>query len=73
MVFVVRGTLPESEADVQALLLPDPSSTTENEKQDDRFPGRGYSLKETQSDTYDEDMELARAIELSLQNNPQSH
>ncbi|KAG2224484.1 hypothetical protein INT45_010550 [Circinella minor] len=77
-VFVVRGKLPESRADRLAVTLPDPTTIinnneSEKEKMNQPFSGRGYSLTTTEiqenkeEDEEDEEIQLAKAIEASLQ------
>ncbi|KAI9269078.1 Josephin-domain-containing protein [Phascolomyces articulosus] len=74
-VFVVRGTLDESPADRLAATLPDPATfinkSSSEEKKDEPFSGRGYSLTEQQEikvdEEEDEEIQLAKAIEASLQ------
>ncbi|KAJ8659675.1 hypothetical protein O0I10_004654 [Lichtheimia ornata] len=70
-VFVVRGTLPTCEADQIAPTLPNPS-TAPNESPT-AFSGQGYSLVDNDTENGiidnedDEEIQLAKAIEASLQ------
>ncbi|KAI8143475.1 Josephin-domain-containing protein [Fennellomyces sp. T-0311] len=70
-VFVVRGTLPEAPVDGLAAVLPDPKTIPKPSHQTEvLFSGRGYSLAEVETledDDDDEEIQLAKAIEASLQ------
>lgn len=73
-IFVVRGHLEDSVADRRARTLPRPQvqkKTQDNEP----FGGRGYSLNEPfvpeAEEQEDEEAQLSRAIELSLQQSQQ--
>ncbi|KAF7721832.1 hypothetical protein EC973_004095 [Apophysomyces ossiformis] len=73
-VFVVRGSLPKSVADRRVLQLPMPGASEQKEQTTAAFSGRGYSLtgnNEEASDKHgeeeDEEIQLAKAIEASLQ------
>ncbi|CDS06363.1 hypothetical protein LRAMOSA08891 [Lichtheimia ramosa] len=68
-VFVVRGTLPTCDADQIAPTLPNPQTT--HEESQTSFSGQGYSLIDNNEndnmDNEDEEIQLAKAIEISLQ------
>ncbi|CAO3613927.1 unnamed protein product [Cunninghamella blakesleeana] len=74
-IFVVRGTLPKCIADEKALLLPKPS-LQEKKKGCIPFSGKAYrltdaSVHESFLEEQDEEKQLARAIEASLQDSKQ--
>ncbi|KAI9304823.1 Josephin-domain-containing protein [Cunninghamella echinulata] len=76
-IFVVRGNLPKCEADRKALVLPKPS-LQEKKKGCTPFSGKAYRLTDNDStnnlEDYNEDDEekqLAKAIEASLQDSQQ--
>ncbi|KAI9025253.1 Josephin-domain-containing protein [Phycomyces nitens] len=75
-VFVVRGQLPDSIADRLAVTLPRPQKSNQDKKKTlEAFSGQGYSLSGPTSIPGvedDEEIQLAKAIEASLQPQTQS-
>ncbi|KAL0092654.1 ataxin-3 [Phycomyces blakesleeanus] len=74
-VFVVRGSLPDCVADRLAITLPRPQKSTQDKKKTlEAFSGQGYSLNGPttipglpEGEDEDEEVQLAKAIEASLQ------
>lgn len=66
-IFVVRGHMDPSKADMKALELPKPVMKATEAPKFTPFTGKGYSLGHVEVDLEDEDAMLARAIAASLE------